>query len=849
MTAKEVIIAGTVISPKLEPYIIMLTKLICIFILALFLGLETNGQQKQVKQDTVISLEPGVLANDSAVVMVSRDSIQKVYQARDTGTTNLVRRIENYTEKLNKANAVLNRGFDTIQISSKLAEYEDNLELISEFLVSQIGISNHRSLSLSNILLTQMERQLKQWQETLFRYSNQLVDNNALFNAIGTDSSLRNLPNDSVLRRQYFTQMEVLTSKWAEADTLNKANLQRISYLQNRVSMSFLKVRDLLDIVKSRMLNYSQKIYQQEYEFQFSSNRKGKYDSSLFSSLKKTFKSNTRVFYYYSRSNALSPLIYLLAGLIFYWWTKRTIRKIRKTTDGEMKIAQTRFLGNDPFICAVIVTFTLAPFVYANPPMLYVELLMMVTLVAISWFAYRKWNEKALKFWSVAILLFLFFGLINLMVTTSRAERNILLFVSIFSVWYGIKVRNFLKGSDTRVKKVGEIITILFIVLQVISILANISGRYSLAKICSVTATFGLTQGFVIFYFIEIILEALYLELESHRNHSGIVSFFDFQDLNKKMRSVLIIFGIALWAIITLRNLNVYEFIFSLGEEVLLKSRTLGNTQFTFWSIVVFIIILWFSSFLSKLIDYIFGNPEGTIKGISKSKMGSGILLVRLGIYAVGIILAFVASGIPMDKLTIIIGALGVGIGFGLQNIVNNLVSGIILAFEKPIQIGDTVEIGTRTGVVNEIGIRSSKISTFDGSTVIIPNGDLIAQHIVNWTHGNNNRRIEVLLGVAYGSDVNVCHNLIEEVLSTNKYILNDPKSLILLQNFGSSSVDFRILFWTSDSGRWIETRSEIMRAVYQKLDENGVSIPFPQQDLHIRSIDPEVAKSLHGEK
>ena len=255
--------------------------------------------------------------------------------------------------------------------------------------------------------------------------------------------------------------------------------------------------------------------------------------------------------------------------------------------------------------------------------------------------------------------------------------------------------------------------------------------------------------------------------------------------------------------------------------------------------------VLVVSTFLSRIVGYIFGNPQGSIKGIAKSKIGSGVLLIRLGIYALGLLVAFVASGIPMDKITIILGALGVGIGFGLQGIVNNLVSGVILAFEKPIQIGDIIEVGTRMGVVSEIGIRSSKIYTYDGSTVIIPNGDLIAQHIINWTHGNTNRRVEALVGVAYGSDTNVCHDLITEVLEDSKFVMKDPKPLILLNDFGNSSVDFRILFWTNDINRWVETRSDIMRAIYAKFDEKGISIPFPQHDLHIKSIDPDLAKSI----
>jgi small-conductance mechanosensitive channel len=855
MTAKEVIIAGRRISTKLAASLFMITKLTCIFFLLAFLFVKgTYGQDKKKSQDTVISDSlktpvPALLAQDSPGSLVIGDSARKFARSADAGTTSLVSKIEAYTVLLNKANAVLKRGFDTLQVTGKLPEFENSLYLIEEFVESKAGISNQRTLNLSKILLAQMERQLNQWQGILQRYSDQLVLNNTLFNAIGSDSILQALPGDSVLRLQYYSQIEVLSRKWVEADRLNKAILYRIAYLQNRVSISTLKVGDLQGIVESGMRNYTQKIFEAEFEYIFGSSKAGKYETGLFESIRKSVRSNNKVFFYYSMSNPYAWLLFIIAGLLFYWWIKKVTRKIRNSTDGEMKVAQTKFLGKMPLTSTVIVTFTLAPFVYANPPMLFTEMLMLVTLLAISWFAVRNWEKKAIQIWSIAVLLFLFFSAINLFVNTTKAERIIFLAVSLFSVWYGNEVRKYLRQSDSRIKKISDLITVMFILLQAFSVIANIMGRYSLAKMFSVTATFGLTQAFVIFYFIEIVIEAIFLELESHRNQSGILSYFDFQDLDKRMRYWLTIFGVTLWGIITLRNLNVYEYIYGIGEEFLVKSRTLGSTQFTFWSIVVFVIVLMLSSFLSRIVGYIFGNPHGSIQGISKGKIGSGVLLIRLGIYTIGIIIAFVASGIPMDKLTIIIGALGVGIGFGLQNVVNNLVSGVILAFEKPIQIGDVVEIGTRMGVVNEIGIRSSKISTYDGSTVIIPNGDLIAQHIVNWTHENKSRRIEVLVGVAYGSDINQCHNIIEEVLQSNKQVIKNPPSLILLEKFGNSSVDFRILFWTGDIGNWVQTKSEIMSAIYQKLDENGISIPFPQQDLHIRSIDPDVAKSLQGGK
>jgi len=812
-----------------------------LLVLFSIVGVQVNAQQDSLRKDS--TLLPAILGGDSTKKLT--DSLEKMYQSTDTGTTNLVTQIEYYTQRLNKANITLKRGFDTLSITEKLPEFEDNVQLIQEFVNSDVSISNQRSLSLGKILLLQMEQKLEQWQQSLLSYSVQLAENNVLFNKISTDSSLKVFPSDTVLRNQYVSQINILAGKWLEADTINKANLYRIAYLQNRVSMSYLKVVDLLDIVNARMFSYSKQVFRPEYQFLLSTKAKGRYDSSFIKSFRKSFRSNTRVFVYYSRATTWFPLIYLLGGLVFFLWIRRTILKVRQSTDGDMKLSQTKYLGKDPLICTVIVSFTLAPFVYANPPVLYSELLMMVNLVALSFFALREWTKTALKFWLVAVLIFVFYGSINLLVTTTQFERWLFFFVTLFSIFYGIRLLKFLSEGDTKIKKMAIPICKLFVFLQFVSLFANFIGRYSLAKICSVTAIYGLTQALVIFCFIEIVLEAIYLELESNKNQSGLISYFNYKDLDKRLRSVLIVIGVLLWTMITLRNLNVYDYIYNSIDEFLEAPRKLGSTVFTYWSIVVFIIVIVISTFLSRIVGYIFGNPQGSIKGIAKSKIGSGVLLIRLGIYALGLLVAFVASGIPMDKITIILGALGVGIGFGLQGIVNNLVSGIILAFEKPIQIGDVIEVGTRMGVVSEIGIRSSKIYTYDGSTVIIPNGDLIAQHIINWTHGNTNRRVEALVGVAYGSDTNLCHDLITEVLDDSKFVMKDPKPLILLNDFGNSSVDFRILFWTNDINRWVETRSDIMRAIYSKFDEKGISIPFPQQDLHIKSIDPDVAKSI----
>jgi small-conductance mechanosensitive channel len=206
-----------------------------------------------------------------------------------------------------------------------------------------------------------------------------------------------------------------------------------------------------------------------------------------------------------------------------------------------------------------------------------------------------------------------------------------------------------------------------------------------------------------------------------------------------------------------------------------------------------------------------------------------------MGIITTGIIIAFRSTGIPVDRLTLIISAIGVGLGFGMQGLVNNLISGVIIAFEKPIEVDDIVEIGTKNGKMKSIGLRSSVITTWDGADVIIPNGDLLGSHLVNWTMANSKRRSEVLVGVAYGTDLKKVKSLINEVLVNNKQVLKNPAPIIWVINFGESSIDFSVKYWVAHFIHANDIRSEMIIAIDEILRENGIVIPFPQRDLHIR--------------
>lgn len=218
---------------------------------------------------------------------------------------------------------------------------------------------------------------------------------------------------------------------------------------------------------------------------------------------------------------------------------------------------------------------------------------------------------------------------------------------------------------------------------------------------------------------------------------------------------------------------------------------------------------------------------------------GVPFALSTIGSYTVlliGFVVALSALGFDLDRVTILLGAFGVGIGFGLQTIVNNFVSGLILLFERPIQVGDRIQLAELTGLVTRIGIRASTVRTVEGADVIVPNAMLISDQLVNWTFADRKRRIDLPIGVAYGTDPERVIECLKQAASLHPELLSDPPLEVLFIGFGDSSLDFSLRAWTSEAEDWIRIRSELGVAVNRALAEADIEIPFPQRDLHLRS-------------
>ncbi len=204
---------------------------------------------------------------------------------------------------------------------------------------------------------------------------------------------------------------------------------------------------------------------------------------------------------------------------------------------------------------------------------------------------------------------------------------------------------------------------------------------------------------------------------------------------------------------------------------------------------------------------------------------------------AVGFFFAFKVVHLDLSSLAVIVGGLGIGIGFGLQNIVSNFVSGLIILAERPIALGHRVEVGGVAGQVTKISLRSTIVVTNDNITIIVPNSNFITNPVTNWSYGDPKVRLRLPIGVAYGSDVEKLRRVLLEVAAENPAVLKDPAPMVRFLEFGDSSLNFELAVWTIDMARNpTRFRSDLFFAIERKLRENNIEVPFPQRDLHLRS-------------
>jgi small-conductance mechanosensitive channel len=256
--------------------------------------------------------------------------------------------------------------------------------------------------------------------------------------------------------------------------------------------------------------------------------------------------------------------------------------------------------------------------------------------------------------------------------------------------------------------------------------------------------------------------------------------------------------------------------------------------------VTLLVVLFWFAGAFSRLVERSLTHVQAL--DISSREIVSK--LVNISIYIIAFIVTLNIIGVDLTALAVVGGALGVGIGFGLQKITSNFVSGLILLFEKSVKRGDLIEIDGNRAWVKRLGIRHIRIETFDGRDIMVPNEDLITRQFTNWTHSSPKARIDIKVGVSYGADPHQVRDILLACASENPRCLDFPEPLCVMENFGADALEFLLLFWVQDIREGLAgTKSEVMIAILEALRAKDISIPYPQRDVHIISQPPAASK------
>jgi small-conductance mechanosensitive channel len=316
-------------------------------------------------------------------------------------------------------------------------------------------------------------------------------------------------------------------------------------------------------------------------------------------------------------------------------------------------------------------------------------------------------------------------------------------------------------------------------------------------------------------------------------------------DTDTIVRRAMRFISIAIWGLVLLPAIlmiwGIYDSLEGAMKGLLGLGFDLGSQRISVGLVITSAGVLYGSFLVSWILQKLLMDQVLLKRQIQWGVRHSIARLAHYFIVLVGFLLAISILGFDVTKLTIVLSALGVGIGFGLQSVVNNFVSGLILLFERPVRVGDIIELGGKWAEIKRIGLRATTVQTFDKADVIIPNADLITNQVTNWTLSNRQVRLCIPVGVAYGSDVPLVMKTLLECANANTMVIRGPEPQVLFLSFGESSLDFELRVWVLDADHRLKVKSELNQEIDRSFRAANIEIAFPQRDLHLRSVDDSV--------
>ncbi|MCE6992624.1 mechanosensitive ion channel family protein [Dyadobacter sp. CY323] len=735
----------------------------------------------------------------------------------------LLFRLEKYQAGINEMNAANKKGYDGEKIRAELTKIRANVAQIDSAMQVNRIIPDNKNLLNYRLMLTDAQLQTGAWRKSLSKYNAELQRMSEQVIQFSRDSLLLTDHNDSTQRKLYADQISDLRVRLQNTGKVTVANLDTVSKLLADVSAVYFQTVDLQSIVDDYLRESGKSVLSKEYKFLWNAPKANNADN-IGELIRTSYLGQDKILRYFLNSTWDNRLFLLLVCAGFFWWVYINFRMAGRpklaAEIGEMKFS---YIAKVPILSTLVVLFNITPLFEPNSPSIYIELNQFFLLVTLSIFLQRRLLKEQMRVWYTIMGLYALVIFTNAFVNESFLLRSLLIALNGVSIYFGIWLYRKLREASFH-KKFIKPVVIIYVILNISAILLNVFGRISLAKSFHLTAISGLVQVLSLAVFVEIVAEAIELQMKVSSCSGGLFARINVAHSRAKFRKILSFISVLLWIMVFAINLNIIDPIVDLLQQLLIKPRTFGSITFSLGNILFFAVIVYLANLLQKNIGLLFGESDSSF-GATTVEKNSKLALIRLVIIVLGFLFAVTASGVPLDKITVLLGALGVGIGLGLQNIINNFVSGIILIFEKPFKIGDYIELADKKGKVLDIGIRSSKMLTSQGSRVIIPNGDLLSGRLVNYTQKNSQLKSEILFKVHVESDLDLVKKLVTETIDKGEEIVKNAPKQVLFNNIGADFVELKILVWVKSVYSEAAFKSYVLETLYRKFKENGIKV------------------------
>ena len=550
---------------------------------------------------------------------------------------------------------------------------------------------------------------------------------------------------------------------------------------------------------------------------------------------------NKRQFMDFFRLNFKTFVLQLVFLILFFTFLiaanikwKRNILSLRNPIE-----LQAKTILKNPILTTFSIGLLVSAFFYDSMVPAYAEFHIMIVLLA-TVLLLPKVTHK--KFSSFLWLLFLVY-MINTFEAFIGVKANLVRWLLIVdalllfsSLYVGRKIVNGNRDKFSQIYKTFRIVSIFYLILMILSLIANIIGMVALANFLTKAVTISLTFGVVTYLAVKVFTSIFILifKLRSSTNIQTITSMV--KATHQRIRPLLNILGFIFWFYFTLSAFELYDYIINSYNDIISIEWRVGEMTISLGGILAFVGIFIITLAIAKIAAAIF-QDEWMVNVLPRGIAPAISLVLRIVIIAIGLYGGLTAAGVDLSKLGFILGALGVGIGFGLQNVVLNFVSGLILAFERPINLGDTIEVDMEKGVVTNIGVRSSNIRAYSGAEVIIPNGDLISKKVINWTLSNRNRRSKIPMKTSPDADPEKVIELFNKIAAEHPATSSDPAPKTYFYGYGpDGNLNFALMYWTTFSDT-LKTDSAIALLIFKTLKKEGIEAPAPVR--RIISEDP----------